>query len=202
MINSIKDNKGFYISRYEASQKDSITAQSKRGQNSWIIVSQTTAITASINMKTEINSHLIYGIEWDSILTWLLNSSATIGAETEGTKAITLNDIQNDSKSWGNYKNSVGGAIENSGGSAKQGGINEYWKVNNIYDLAGNAWEWTQEKYSDTLRALRGGGYYDIGSIVPAAYRHNIAESYADNCGRIQNQLLSIAQYLSRNYKR
>ena len=117
MVSSVNKNKGFYISRYEASQKDDVTAQSKRKQNPWIEVLQTIAVTASINMNTSINSHLIYAIEWDSILQWLLDSEAKIGAETSGTdsKKITLSDIQSDSRSWGNYNNSIGGAEANSG---------------------------------------------------------------------------------------
>ena len=55
--------------------------------------------------------------------------------------------IQSDSRSWGNYGDSVGGASIKS--SEKQpSATNEYWKVNNIYDLAGNIEEWTQENYS------------------------------------------------------
>ena len=173
MIDSVRNNKGFYISRYEASQKDSTTAQSKRGQEPWVRVSQTEAKTASSNMKTEMNSHLIYGVEWDSILQWLLDSQAKIGADTVGEplQTIAIEDIQSDSRSWGNYNNSVGGAAENSG-SRQPSGINEYWKVNNIYDLAGNVREWTQENYSTgTGRAIRGGVCGDDGDNIPAANR-------------------------------
>ena len=116
MIDSVSTNKGFYISRYEASKKDIITAQSKREQSPWVNVSQLDAITASSNMKTSINSHLIYGIEWDSVLQWLLDSQAKIGAEVSGdTKIITIDDVQSDSKSWGNYRNATGNASTNSG---------------------------------------------------------------------------------------
>ena len=116
MIDSVSTNKGFYISRYEASKKDIITAQSKREQSPWVNVSQLDAVTASSNMKTSINSHLIYGIEWDSVLQWLLDSQAKIGAEVSGdTKIITIDDVQSDSKSWGNYRNATGNASTNSG---------------------------------------------------------------------------------------
>ena len=178
MVSSVGLNKGFYISRYEASKKDGSTAQSKRGRTPWVSVSQITAKTASSNMKPSINSHLIYGIEWDSVLQWALDSQAIIGSESGETKTITEDDIQKDSRSWGNYKNSTGGAAANSGSSAKVGGTNEYWKVNNIYDIAGNASEWTQEKFStDTRRASRGGNCYLDGGIYPAAYRYNYYES-------------------------
>ena len=198
MIYSVSINKGFYISRYEASEMNSTTAQSKRGQEPWVSVSQTEAKTASSNMKTEMNSHLIYGVEWDSILQWLLDSQAKIGADTVGEplQTIAIEDIQSDSRSWGNYNNSVGGAAENSGGSAKAGGTNEYWKANNIYDLAGNVLEWTQENYSTgTIRAYRGGVYSDGGGYDPAASRSNNAEGSTGSYRRFQGRLLCVALY-------
>ena len=196
MVDSVNRNKGFYISRYEASEKDSTTAQSKRGQNPWGSVSQTTSITASSNMKESINSHLIYGVEWDSILQWLLDSQATIGAEAGGTKTISIDDVQSDSRSWGNYLNSVGGAATDAGNAAKPGGTNEYWKVNNIYDLAGNVSEWTQEKYSTgTSRAIRGGNCNVDGGYGPAASRYLNGEGYTSSFIRVQGRLLCVALY-------
>ena len=186
MVSSVSINKGFYISRYEASQKDSETAQSKRGQNPWTSVSQTTSITASSNMNESINSHLVYGVEWDSVLQWALDSQAIIGSESGETKTITEDDIQKDSRSWGNYKNSTGGAAANSGSSVQPSATNEYWKVNNIYDIAGNVFEWTQEKYSTgTDRALRGGNYDNSGVVVPAASRGGVDESSTLSSGRV-----------------
>ena len=175
MVDSISINKGFYISRYEASQKDLTTAQSKRGQNPCVNVSYTTLVTASRNMNQSINSHLIYGVEWDSVLTWLLDSGAKIGSDTANgvLQTITIDDIQKDSRSWGNYIDSVGDALTNSGGdSAKPCGTSEYWKVNNIYDLAGNVHEWTQEKYSTgTSHAGRGSSFNKNGDSTPVAHR-------------------------------
>ena len=44
----------------------------------------------------------------------------------------------------------------------------------NIYDIAGNVWEWTLEKTSITINpcAYRGGSYSYAGSNGPAAYRN------------------------------
>ena len=196
MISSVRRNKGFYISRYEASPKDDSTAQSKRGQNPWVNVSQTTAKTASSNMKESLKSHLIYGIEWDSVLQWALDSQAIIGSASGETKVITEYDIQIDSSSWGNYDNSTGGAATNSGDSVEVGGRNEYWKVNNIYDLAGNVWEWTQEKYSTaTVCAFRGGYYNFYGDAGPAVTRTHDIESYTSDVCRVQGRLLCVALY-------
>ena len=120
MLTSISRNKGFYISRYEAS-KDSTAriAQSKRGQATWtdIVQNNTTgigAIQASAN-NTTANTHLMYGIEWDSTLNWLIEN-ANISSSTAGqTKTMELADVQTNSCSWGNYYNSIGDAATGKG---------------------------------------------------------------------------------------
>ena len=147
-------------------------------------------------MKESINSHLIYGVEWDSVLQWLLDSNATIGAETSGTRTITDNDVQSDSRSWGNYSNATGGAATNAGDAPEPGGTNEYWKVNNIYDLAGNVNEWTQENYSTgNNRVVRGGGYSSDGDDGPATFRYSNSESSTTAYIRVQGWLLCVELY-------
>ena len=186
MVTSVTQNKGFYVARYEASanNSDSSKAQSKRGAETWSRISQTEAITKSANYNSALHSHLMYGIEWDSVLNWL-QGNATISSETKGqTKTMDLDDIQKNSASWGNYVNSTGNAATNRG-SPQTTGKSEYWKANNIYDLAGNVEEWTQEKWStSTVRALRGGTSYYGGNNGPAAYRFfDIASDTVDYLG-------------------
>ena len=183
MVTSVTHNKGFYVARYEASanSNDSSKAQSKRGATAWGAISQTDAITKSANYNAALHSHLMYGIEWDSILNWL-NGNATISSSTSGeTKTMALGDLQTNSCSWGNYFNSTGNAATNSG-LPQTTGKSEYWKANNIYDLAGNVEEWTQEKYSTgTPRAYRGGSCSSYGDNYPAAYRYYSVASYTFN---------------------
>ena len=52
-------------------------------------------------------------------------------------------------------------------------GTSEKNKVMNIYDIAGNVWEWTLEKASDTYNPFvnRGGGCSRTGLGLPAACR-------------------------------
>ena len=180
MINSVSSNRGFYISRYEISQKDSATIQSKRNQTVLTNMLPTVAVELSNNMNSTINSHLIYGVEWDSVLTWLLDVGAIISSSTNGqTKIISNSDIQTDSSSWGNYSNSTGSATINAKKSQKSG-TSEYWKVNNIYDLAGNLHELTQEKYSTiTDYDVRGGFFNDAGSYSPVADR-NVSDNQSN----------------------
>ena len=176
MVTSVTTNKGFYVARYEASANSDFTkAQSKRGATTWTDISQTDAITKSANYNSALHSHLMYGIEWDSILNWL-NGNAIISSSTSGeTKPMELADLQTNSWSWGNYDKSTGDAATNKG-SPQTTGKSEYWKANNIYDLAGNVTEWTQEKWSTgTERAARGGLIYGYGANLPAAHRINYA---------------------------
>ena len=181
MVTSVTNNKGFYVARYEASaNNDSTKAQSKRGAIPWTYISQTDAITKSANYNSELHSHLMYGREWDSILNWL-NGNAIISSSTNGqTKPMELADLQNDSRSWGNYFNSTGNAATNCG-LLQTTGKSEYWKANNIYDLAGNAYEWTQEKWSSGNCASRGGDYDYNGDSIPAAIRVDNAASATSN---------------------
>ena len=183
MLTSVGKYKGFYIARYEASQGTNNITQSKRGVSPWVMVAQTAAITASSNNSIS-NTHLMYGIEWDSVLKWL-----------QRTETKTLSEIQTNSNTWGNYIDSVSPA----NGSpwvteTKQNtGASEYWKANNIYDLAGNVWEWTQEKYSTgTSRAYRGGVYYNNGDVVPAASRYSFNETVSVDNVRFPFQLLLV----------
>ena len=169
MVDSVIKNKGFYISRYEASKKDSITAQSKSGQIPWGNEPYSTFITASNNMKPSIHSHLIYGIEWDSILQWFLDSRAiVIGAKWTGTSyeyeidIMSREYIESQSYGFGNYE-----------GGSYNTGVKEEYKVNNIYDLAGNLEEATQEEIvtmlgniSMTQIVSRGGNWKDKSPIA------------------------------------
>ena len=64
-------------------------------------------------------------------------------------------------------------------------GTSEQNKVMNIYDIAGNAYEWTLERRSGTFRpyAIRGGGYLNSGSSMPANFRNGISNDNSDYTG-------------------
>ena len=170
MIASVDYYKGFYIGRYEASDNGNGIAQSKRNQNAWAKVSFTQASEACANNPKE-NMHVIYGIEWDSTLNWLIGNAKILDTKSNKIKEMTLADIQNDSSCWGNYMNSEGDAAIGKG-TLQNTGYNETWKANNIYDLAGNISEWTKEKYSiEDVRAIRGCNCTNNGNEAPVADR-------------------------------
>ena len=163
MIVSIGKYGGFYIGRYELSnagvQKD---RQPLSGTNWYNLYKKCKELNASDKVETR----MIWGCQWDVTMNWLISSGAK-----------TSNEVNKDSSTWGNYKNyntannyTEGTAgYEKNAGSLQNTGSSENWKANNIYDLAGNCWELTQEASYTDFRAKRGGYYYGGGSGYPAS---------------------------------
>ncbi|MEG1204061.1 MAG: SUMF1/EgtB/PvdO family nonheme iron enzyme, partial [Clostridia bacterium] len=83
-------------------------------------------------------------------------------------------DLIKDSTTWGNHSNNLdrGNVTQNT--PAKSGALDS-WSTKNIYDLAGNVWEWTMESYSTSGRRVRRSGSYDYsGSLYSASCRSDI----------------------------
>ena len=154
---SVEENGGFYIGRYEASYDDSVSGgrvASKKSENTnrtgssdaledgmlWNYVSQIEALDKSKEMYTGIST-LLTGAAWDRTLGWL-----------EETGAVTSFEIVVDSSTWGNYSNDK---FSNTNSLINTG---EYDKTekNHIYDLAGNLWEWITEASNTSSRVNRG----------------------------------------------
>ena len=145
MADSIKKYNGFYIGRYELTGSvDSPTEKSGAvltGQN-WYNLYK--ACQNVVQGKENVKSTMIYGVQWDATMDWL-------------KKTIFKDDtskVNRNSSSWGNYSNSTGNADVDGAGSKQDTGFSEYWKANNIYDLAGNCIEWTTEAESTNVRIV------------------------------------------------
>ena len=165
MIESIAKYKGFYIGRYELSTKTEngvkvgIEQKDKASQtntNWYELYKYSKNIAGSENMQTR----MIWGCQWDVTCKWLAEHNYDI----------------NNSSAWGNYSNyntannyAEGSEKFEAGAGEKQNtGSSENWKANNIYDLAGNCWEWTQEVLGADRSVNRGGIYSSDGSGYPA----------------------------------
>ena len=111
-------------------------------------------LPTTLTNETGATSTLIYGTQWDATMTFL--------SDVTNSNASNKPYIQ-DSTGMGNYDDigSYSGALKTTG----------QYAVRNIYDLAGNVWEWTMEKYSSNTRVGRGGFYDDSGSSFPASRR-------------------------------
>ena len=160
MITSIQKYGGFYIGRYELSNEGVQKGKATLRNTNWYELYKK---CVTLNASGKVESRMIWGIQWDLTCDFISKKGEQ--------KSIT------DSTAWGNYKNSTGNAAVMDGTTQKYGsnqvtGYSEYWKANNIYDLAGNWWEWTQEAYSTYGRAYRGGSYDHDGSDYPMSYHY------------------------------
>ena len=159
---SIAKYDGFYIGRYEITGNvDSPTVQRGgtviKGQNWYNLKKACTNVVSTEYAQ----STMVYGNQWDEVMAWLIAT----GDKTE-------TQVNENSADWGNYSDSTGTAATNSG-SPQTAGKNEAWQANNIYDLAGNCSEWTQEACTTGIRVWRGGYFYYSGSDDPASGRNN-----------------------------
>ena len=134
MIDSIRENGGFYIGRYELGKDASNNPQVKAGD----VMNNTTWYNLYSACKSfssgNVESRMIWGCQWDQVCRFI----STLG----DNKVSSLDD----STSYGNY----------SGPTDYKTGTRNKCITNNIYDLAGNCWEWTQEAYNTYDRASRG----------------------------------------------
>jgi len=173
MLKSVFTYGGFYVGRYEAGVPanqtviDGTSSSSsnklgipvvQKGATVWTSISYVNVNTnaKSIHDTTSVKSGLITGTQWDTVCAWIERSGISI------TNTLT----------WGNHKNSESPANVEGAGEKQVTGFSEFWKANNIYDLAGNNWEYVGEKNaSDSSYCVsRGCGN---GYNIPVTYRNN-----------------------------
>ena len=169
MKESVEIYSGFYISRYEVSKDNWNNPKSKKvtqesSDNIWVQISPQDITILCENIYKDNDTVQWFfprGVNYDTVFQWLID-----------TNDKSESDIMIDSSSWGNYTNS---SFTN-GIRYWTAGMWEETKANNIYDLAGNYWEWTQERYWNDNYVMRGGGYNIMwmacnGDSYPASLR-------------------------------
>lgn len=143
-------------------------------------------------------SSLMYGIQWDLVLKFIEEKGKKLG-DTNFQRQAKIKKTTYDfvSSDWGNYSNANftitrGKYSADQGKTYKEVGEEEYTKptdtevllttgatqrnsVLNIFDLAGNVWEWTLEYTLLTSHpcADYGGSYNYSGSDYPVSFRRN-----------------------------
>ena len=218
MLQSIKTNGGFWISRYEAGIEGTNTdetineipnvryehsditnsspkavSQADRIPYNWVTCSEAQILASAMTTDSSKTSSLLFGIQWDLTCKFL---------ETK-TNLITA-DIKTNSANWGNYSNSsinlTKGKYNNQPSISsdkwldiKTGtknaiillttGASEQTNKMNIYDFAGNEYEWTLEKtsYAGYPCANRGGYFNNSSSVTPASCRGCSNTTYSNS---------------------
>lgn len=176
MLKSVYDKGGFYIGRYEVGTETARTSSAatdttpiiQKGAYPYNYVTGKEAQTLAKSLATEgKTASLMFGIQWDLVLKQI---------EEEGDK--TQSELKTDSSTWGNYQDS-NNVLLTTGAAEKNRALN-------IYDLAGNVWEWTLERTTDNTKpcVVRGGSYRNDGASYPVSCRFNdIVSDSNDNLG-------------------
>ena len=174
MYASVKKNHGFYIARYEAGKEGTDTVVSKKNATVWnnipwgagmTEVGTEGAVYRARQMykgSNSVASTLCYSVQWDSALQFIYKTDSE----------------------YPNY--AVGKGHFNATSTILTGSVEEY-KVNNIYDMGGNVFEWTMETSTyagSPCRAMRGGFYnLDVEYSGPNSREWNNADAGFAGCG-------------------
>ena len=175
----IKKYGGFYIGRYEAGIPTGDTSPSnktgvpvsKQGATVWTNINYDSAKASAESMISNdyVQTGLLTGKAWDTTCHWI----------EDYIKNLNANSSLKDSRYYGNYSNSLSPANVKGYGSKQVAGFSDKWSVKNIYDLAGNVYEWTAEAHS-TNRVFRGGDCINGGDYNPVSCRfsYNPSNTY------------------------
>ena len=206
MLKSIYTYGGFWIGRYEAGIEGTTTETTNARKShttvtigsspkaisqkdaipyNYVYCSEAQVLAKEMTPNSNYTSSLMFGIQWDLVCKFL---------EVKG-KLATAN-INSDSSTWGNYSNvtrtissdkakqstdygntwtAITGTKPSSIVLLTTGASDETNKMN-LYDFAGNEYEWTLEhatSNSNSPCAVRGGYYGSPASSSPASYRGN-----------------------------
>ena len=175
----------------------------------YVTRTQAQNLASNVNSGTKTSS-LMFGVQWDLVLAFMHNkgniadstltsNSTTIGNYRDSVfqlsqtgKYATMSDGWSLSSTWNPSTKSTTDFVDSSRNKIAQSsdgngilvttGTSEKNKVMNIYDIAGNVWEWTLEFYITSNPCVyRGGRCYDFGSSIPAKERSSCIIDGYDN---------------------
>ncbi len=164
-VYDVKKYGGFYIGRYEAGIPDGDTSPSnksdkpvsKKGSIIWTYIDYTNSKASAEKMIDDneyVQTGLLTGTAWDTTCRWIEDS---------------VNSLT-DSTTYGNYIDSILPANVEGYGKKQVSGFSDKWKIKNIYDLAGNVSEWTDE-VCNSKYIYRGGSYNFSGKSDSILFR-------------------------------
>ena len=213
MLKSVYEKGGFYVGRYETGIETTGSPRTASGATTqtpvikanaypynWVTRTQAKVLAENMEHGNRTSS-LMFGVQWDLVLAFMHNrggvadSVLTSDSKTIGNYTNNIWNITNTSAKWsGDYGDTWNNCPKNKGENASGSsnpsasillttGADASFGITNIYDIAGNVWEWTLEYTSSTSRpcARRGGSYGSDGSSYPASYRVNNLTSHSSD---------------------
>ena len=200
LTKSIYKYGGFYIGRYEAGsetprtkgttertsigiKQDMFPYNYVKWGESMSNIGEVGAVALSNRLYNSSNygatSMLCTGACWDSMLDFIKDEEHNVTNSTEwgnykdsGTYKIYRGSIYSNS-AWSLADVTNGTDIKQNQTILLTAGATERNSAKNIYDVAGNCWEWTTESISSDRRVVRGGDYGNNGFTYPAYFRVN-----------------------------
>ena len=198
MLKSVYKNGGFWIGRYEAgleegkdprksyvaiADSDKAVTKPNMYPYNWVRCGEAQTLAKRMNYDG-VTSSLIYGVQWDLVLKFIETKNAKIKANliTNSTSIGNYNDnlwnITNANAKYSTNQGSTFNACQSSYPKTANAsillttGADTSFSLMNIYDIAGNVWEWTREFCDTSYPCIsRGGSYYGSGSGSPAKNR-------------------------------
>jgi len=182
LLKSVLKYQGYYVGRYEAVFDQEETVGSRKSipnreggigvyedksdndeyqpigalYNYLQVSTAKNALENTYEDSKSVVAHLPYAAEWDTLVKWIEESGV---------------NVRNDSSEYGNYFDTNLTGVKNENvKKLLNTGTTEETTLKNIYDLAGNLWELTQET-RDGLSVVRGGCCSSSGKIATISYR-------------------------------
>ena len=195
---SVEQNKGYYIGRYEAGDQESTNSKKlraigastsntitvKAGQAPYNYVTSRQAKSLAETFRTQqgytsVKSKLVSSYAWDTAIAFIQKTNSDYGSSSEegnyyNSPTFTYTGIADTEINKQTKANETTTLIPTGQTTA----------VNNIYDMGGNVLEWTTESFSiaGDPYTSRGGSYYDYFAIDPAGCRY-VSDPVADSGG-------------------
>ena len=191
MVKKVEEKGGFWVGRYETSSMSNSTTEnyiasnriqvsSKRNTTNginnvtWYKMYAQQKIYSELALESKITSSMIWGSQWDQIMIWMKEEKSSDQEPSRGKYYVTN----------GAGKGNCGTTIVEVAPTGSQ----DAYSTKNIFDLAGNVYEWSLEADSTSNRVARG-GYFDdalASSTRPVNRSSNgPARSYSDIGSRL-----------------
>ena len=195
---SVEKNKGYYIGRYEAGDKESteaktlredgastsntITVKAGQAPYKYVTITQAKSLAEGFSTKqgyTSVKSKLVSSYAWDTAIAFIQKTNSDYGRSSpqgnyKNAETFTYTDIKGQGQT--KVKGSSSGTPIPTGQTTG---------VCNIYDMGGNVWEWTTESYSFELHPYtdRGGNCNCYFADYPAGDRSHGEDGAYDTVG-------------------